>query len=359
MINSDKIGQFIKKQRKENKMSQDDLAEKLYLTRQAVSSWENGKTVPSIDNIKDLANIFNVSIPEMYQGEIIENKQTVNDIFHSIISLEIKKRHKYTIVLLSLLVLSFVIFTITYFITYYNNITAYMISSDSINYEINGNINKSVNTVYFNLEIDQVVDKFCLTYNDENIVCQTNTNFIIINERSGYNEYLPVKPNDTFEDFINNMYLVIIKNNIEEKIKLNIRKDYQNSNLFASSDERMEVTTNDNYELKTSEVPEKIKNEFKFNKEDDKYYLEYKNDKCVILLIYYLNLFIVQEKYENIQKEWNYDLNSNKLKMFSIYNKENNKLEKLITDFSDKDKNKEKQEMFNYFKNTYLDKYFK
>ena len=43
-------------------LSQDELAEKLFVTRQAVSRWENGETVPNTETLKLLSNLFNVSI---------------------------------------------------------------------------------------------------------------------------------------------------------------------------------------------------------------------------------------------------------------------------------------------------------
>ena len=43
-------------------LSQDDLAEKVFVTRQAVSRWENGDTVPNTDTLKLLSKLFNVSI---------------------------------------------------------------------------------------------------------------------------------------------------------------------------------------------------------------------------------------------------------------------------------------------------------
>ena len=45
-----------------NGMSQDELAEKIFVTRQAVSRWENGDTVPNTEALKLLSNLFNVSI---------------------------------------------------------------------------------------------------------------------------------------------------------------------------------------------------------------------------------------------------------------------------------------------------------
>lgn len=48
--------------RTRNGLSQDELAEKVFVTRQAVSRWENGETVPNTETLKLLSNIFNVSI---------------------------------------------------------------------------------------------------------------------------------------------------------------------------------------------------------------------------------------------------------------------------------------------------------
>lgn len=48
--------------RTENGLSQDELAEKVFVTRQAVSRWETGETVPNTDTLKLLSNLFNVSI---------------------------------------------------------------------------------------------------------------------------------------------------------------------------------------------------------------------------------------------------------------------------------------------------------
>lgn len=43
-------------------LSQEELAQKLYVTRQAISRWENGETVPNTDTLKQLSKLFNVSI---------------------------------------------------------------------------------------------------------------------------------------------------------------------------------------------------------------------------------------------------------------------------------------------------------
>lgn len=48
--------------RTKNRMSQDELAERVFVTRQAVSRWENGETVPNTETLKLLSELFNVSI---------------------------------------------------------------------------------------------------------------------------------------------------------------------------------------------------------------------------------------------------------------------------------------------------------
>ena len=59
------ISDNIKKYRKENNLSQDELAEKLGVSRQSISLWETGQTQPTIENIIALARIFNVSTDEI------------------------------------------------------------------------------------------------------------------------------------------------------------------------------------------------------------------------------------------------------------------------------------------------------
>ena len=54
--------EVIYKLRTDRGMSQDELAEKVFVTRQAVSRWENGETVPNTETLKLLSNLFNVSI---------------------------------------------------------------------------------------------------------------------------------------------------------------------------------------------------------------------------------------------------------------------------------------------------------
>jgi len=68
-MNQEKIGNFIKQIRLENNLTQKDLADKLGVTYQAVSKWENGKNVPDIGIMKQISEEFNVNIDEILNGE--------------------------------------------------------------------------------------------------------------------------------------------------------------------------------------------------------------------------------------------------------------------------------------------------
>lgn len=52
----------IKTLRRQNNLTQDEFAQKLFVTRQAVSRWENGETIPSVDTLKLISSIFSVPI---------------------------------------------------------------------------------------------------------------------------------------------------------------------------------------------------------------------------------------------------------------------------------------------------------
>lgn len=73
------FGEKIQKLRNQNKMTQEQLAEKLYVSRTAVSKWESGKGYPNIDSLKDIAKLFNKTIDELLSSEeIIDIAQKEN-----------------------------------------------------------------------------------------------------------------------------------------------------------------------------------------------------------------------------------------------------------------------------------------
>lgn len=68
-MDSKKIGEFIKKQRTEKNMTQEELAAKLYVSNKTISKWETGKGIPSVDMLVPLAKILDVNIAEILGGK--------------------------------------------------------------------------------------------------------------------------------------------------------------------------------------------------------------------------------------------------------------------------------------------------
>lgn len=85
-MNQMRIGKFIQELRKENNMTQEDLAQKLGVTDKSVSRWENGKTMPDISLFSLLANELNTTIPELLNGrkmtkeELLDMRDTINHL---------------------------------------------------------------------------------------------------------------------------------------------------------------------------------------------------------------------------------------------------------------------------------------
>ena len=73
-MNQEKIGKFIATCRKNKKMTQSELAEKLGVTDKSIGNWENGRNMPDLSLFKPLCNELNISINELMSGEKISKE---------------------------------------------------------------------------------------------------------------------------------------------------------------------------------------------------------------------------------------------------------------------------------------------
>lgn len=69
VIHMNKVNTMIKLLRTEKGMNQEQLAEQLHVTRQAVSNWETGKTQPDIETLTRIAELFDVSVEKLIYGK--------------------------------------------------------------------------------------------------------------------------------------------------------------------------------------------------------------------------------------------------------------------------------------------------
>ena len=126
--------------RKSRNMTQDELAEALYVSRAAVSKWESGRGLPSIESLKDIAKFFSVSIDELLSGEKLlslaekensSNTRKICDIIFGVADL-----------------LSFVLFVLP---LYPSTVDGYVYSVSLLSYTETSKINIAVYWVLFAL----------------------------------------------------------------------------------------------------------------------------------------------------------------------------------------------------------------
>ena len=126
--------------RKSRNLTQDELAEALYVSRAAVSKWESGRGLPSIESLKDIAKFFSVSIDELLSGEKLlslaekensSNTRKICDIIFGVADL-----------------LSFVLFVLP---LYPSTVDGYVYSVSLLSYTETSKINIAVYWVLFAL----------------------------------------------------------------------------------------------------------------------------------------------------------------------------------------------------------------
>lgn len=133
-MNQQKVGEFIKKLRKENHLTQAEFAEKYGITYQAVSNWEHGKNLPDIALLKQIADDFNVSIDELLGSE----------------KKNLKKDNKYLIIGVIIAVALIILFII--YLNKHNDFEFKTLSANCSNFKISGSIsyNKDKTSIYIN-----------------------------------------------------------------------------------------------------------------------------------------------------------------------------------------------------------------
>ena len=135
-MNTDKIGNFIKKLRKDNNLTQKDLADKYGVTYQAVSKWENGINLPDVSLIRQMSKDFNISVESILDGEISSSNGNKN-----------RKRN-----LIILILLLLVIGTLIYFLLN-NNSNSFnfkTVSSSCSEFKVSGSLayDKNKSSIY-------------------------------------------------------------------------------------------------------------------------------------------------------------------------------------------------------------------
>lgn len=85
-MNQEKIGKFISECRRERKMTQQDLAEKLGVSDRTIGNWENGRNMPDLSLFKPLCDELGISINDLMSGEKVKEKDYKNKLEENIIN---------------------------------------------------------------------------------------------------------------------------------------------------------------------------------------------------------------------------------------------------------------------------------
>ena len=96
IMNQEKIGKFIQEKRKEKKMTQEQLAEKMGVSINAVSKWERGLSMMDISLLKPLSEILEISVSELLNGQRIDkvDDEIINDTITASTNIYVKREKK-------------------------------------------------------------------------------------------------------------------------------------------------------------------------------------------------------------------------------------------------------------------------
>ncbi|MBE6149782.1 MAG: helix-turn-helix domain-containing protein [Firmicutes bacterium] len=89
-----KFGENLKRIRKNKKMSQEQLAEKVNVSRQSVSKWENGEAYPEMNNILELCKIFNCKINELVHADMSDISSLDEQVIMEVVKFNEKKQNQ-------------------------------------------------------------------------------------------------------------------------------------------------------------------------------------------------------------------------------------------------------------------------
>ena len=211
--------------RKQKGWSQDDLADNLNLSRQAISKWENETSKPDIDNIKKISKIFSVKIDDLLNNDVVKDKA---------VTLNVKKQEKKekTITIVKCMIIAVIIL---YIINVIFKFTSLLIIVNGIQKYANlSNYHYVITTYEDNKKIeveegwfkDGILKNIVNNYynNDE----EYQLTYINFNENEGYIESKNEKVNINIDDFLSTHLNFNLGNQFFLKIPIVLRKlDYE------------------------------------------------------------------------------------------------------------------------------------
>ena len=306
----EKIGNFIKQLRIEHNMTQQQLADKIPVTREAVSKWERGRNKPDRTSLEIISKIFNVTTEELLLGRRNEiyNKKENKNLTLNLYDDNNKKQKALKISMISLLVI-LIIFFIYYFITNFNSIKIYYVTYSDEDIVLKSGIFVTTREkFYFNFSDIEApseikgLELYFINNDKKRIIYETNNSYINIYDYYQYERYFDYNDLDIV---VNNLYILIKTTDNQYDIKLKVRKDFANNKLFNFKEDNIGAARAHLLEYNTSIDINLIKE--KFTKVGDDYFAINENENLEYYYFSKMNLinlkFITnKDNYE----EWDY-----------------------------------------------------
>ena len=247
-----KIGEYIAKKRKEKKLTQQELADKVNVSVKAISKWECGKGLPEITNLQMLAKELDISMIDVLNGEDSKKEEAVVEY--------VKKREKvkskkiivlYTIILILLII----IVLSSYFACNYNKIYAYKLSGENENFSFDSglilasNYSNIISTGNINVKDKEFEKKINIINielrNNNEVVLASNSLYdksYLAVEKNGYEELIKGNVKDT-EWSLDIIYL-LDKEILKETIEIKMDLLFKNNKIISKKTERISEERN-------------------------------------------------------------------------------------------------------------------
>ena len=360
-MNQDNIGKFILELRTSKGWTQEDLANMIPITRQAVSRWEQGKSIPDSSTLVILSEIFGVSINELLSGKRIPKKEIIKEsekIALEIIDKNILMKKKIKRILISFISLFFVgivSFLCYYFFATYNSVKVYSIGGKSKNFYLQEGVMivtkqklffKLGNLIHSdNINVEKVTLSFKKNGKDKLLYDNKTIDKLII-ENYGYEEFFYF---EDLNDILKGIRMDIYYKDKVESIDLDFLMILSNDKFIF---DKKEIDVN-NKKNKTSKLEDDI---LKFMIKNGSYiddHYEYKIDNKTFKYYDGLGQLVLERINSEYIEIWLKELDKDYLS-FSVRNGDNSS-DSLILSLEKEDVD-DNNELYDKFYN-YLDKY--
>lgn len=171
-MNPIELGKFLANLRNEKNLTQEELADKLFIDKRKVSRWECGTSIPEFDILVKLSNILDVSLYELSICKRLDKERISKKTINSFKNIKDLKKYKFKKILkFSIIILLIItsIITLTYTIRNQGSVIVYELKSQDDNYRIDGYYIKfgdndllTINSIGDNINNNYLTKKDCV-----------------------------------------------------------------------------------------------------------------------------------------------------------------------------------------------------